>query len=182
MDKNNNEKLKNILLQSVNDEFKDVSDEPPFEASENFRKNMKSLIKEQKHPYLKMCKTKKGKTFIVLVAILILSLSSLSVGAVRETVANVLKAIPSIIMPKEKEKPKKKPTATKATSPKVKKKTNPTTPFYPIATYDEAIRNIEGETTIPTQPSEGTVFENSTPVYESVEMPTAVIVAPSSSQ
>lgn len=179
---NNNEKLKSILNQSANDEFKDVSDNPPFETSDNFEKNMKALIKEQKHPYLKMCKTKKGKTFIVLVAILIFALSSLSVGAVRETVANVIKAIPSIIMPKEKKKPKKKPTTTKATTPKVNKKPKPTTPFYPVATYDEAIRGMLGENTSSTQPTDGTVFDNSTPVYESVEVPTVVMEAPSSSQ
>lgn len=182
MDKNNNnEKLKNILQQSVNDEFKDVSDEPPFETSDKFEKNMKALIEEQKHPYLKMCKTKKGKTFIVLVAILIFALSSLSVGAVRETVANVIKAIPSIIMPKEEKKPEKKPTTTKATTPTVKKKNKPKA-VYPVATYDEAIRGMVGENTSSTQPTEGTVFDNSTSVYESVEVPTAVIEAPSSSQ
>ena len=43
MDNNNNEKLKNILQQSVDDEFKDVSDEPPFETSDKFEKNMKAL-------------------------------------------------------------------------------------------------------------------------------------------
>lgn len=180
MDKYNNEKLKNILQQSVDYEFKDISDEPPFETSEKFEKNMKTLLEEEKHPYLKMCKTKKGKTFIVLVAILIFALSSLSVGAVRETVANVIKAIPSIIMPKEDKKPKKEPT-TKATTSTDKKK-NKSKTIHPMATYDEAIRDMEEENTLTTQPIEGTVIDNSTPAYESVEVPTVVIEAPSSSQ
>lgn len=183
MDKNNNnEKLKKILQESVNDEFKDVSEELHFEPSKDFKKDMNTLLKEQKHPYLKMCKTKKGKTFIVLVAILVFALSSLSVGAVRETVARVIKAIPSIIMPEKKEKPKKKPTTTKVTTPNVNKTPKPTTPFYPVATYDEAIRGMLRENTSSTQPTDGTVFDNSTPVYESVEVPTVVIEAPSSSQ
>ena len=44
MDNNNNEKLKNILQQSVDDEFKDVSDEPTFETSDKFEKNMKAYF------------------------------------------------------------------------------------------------------------------------------------------
>lgn len=178
MDNNNNEKLKNILQQSVDDEFKDVSDEPPFETSDKFEKNMKALLEEEKHPYLKMCKTKKGKTFIVLVAILIFALSSLSVGAVRETVANVIKAIPSIIMPNEDKKPKKEPT-TKATTSTDKKK-NKSKTIHPMATYDEAIRNMEEENTLTTQPTEGTFINNSQSVFQIVEVPTVVIEAPSS--
>lgn len=174
MDKNNNnEKLKKILQESVNDEFKDVSEELPFEPSKDFKKDMKTLVKEQKHPYLKMCKTKKGKTFIVLVAILIFALSSLSVGAVRETVARVIKAIPSIIMPEKKEKPKK-PAPTKATHPVIKNKDKPKK-VYPLATNDEAVREEDGSSS--TQPTDGTVFESSTTTYETIIMPSTVAVS-----
>lgn len=172
MDKNNNEKLKKILQESVNDEFRDVSDELPFEPSKDFKKDMNTLVKEQKHPYLKMCKTKKGKTFIVLVAILIFALSSLSVGAVRETVARVIKAIPSIIMPEKKEKPKK-PAPTKATHPIIKNKDKPKK-VYPVSTSDEAVREEDGSSS--TNPTDGTVFESSTTTYETVIMPSTVAV------
>ena len=173
MDKNNNnEKLKKILQESVNDEFKDVSEELLFEPSKNFKKDMNTLVKEQKHPYLKMCKTKKGKTFIVLVAILVFALSSLSVGAVRETVARVIKAIPSIIMPEKKEKPKK-PAPTKATHPVIKNKDKPKK-VYPLATDDEAVREEDGSSS--TQPTDGTVFESSTTTYETIIMPSTVAV------
>lgn len=172
MDNNNTEKLKNILQQSVDDEFKDVSNEPPFETSDKFEKNMKALLEEEKHPYLKMCKTKKGKTFIVLVAILIFALSSLSVGAVRETVARVIKAIPSIIMPEKKEKPKK-PAPTKATHPVIKNKDKPKK-VYPVATNDESVREEDGSSS--TQPTDGTVFESSTTTYETIIMPSTVAV------
>lgn len=172
MDKNNNEKLKKILQESVNDEFKDVSDELPFEPSKDFKKDMNTLVKEQKHPYLKMYKTKKGKTFIVLVAILIFALSSLSVGAVRETVARVIKAIPSIIMPEKKEKPKK-PAPTKATHPVIKNKDKPKK-VYPLATNDEAVREEDGSSS--TNPTDSTVFESSTTTYETVIMPSTVAV------
>lgn len=172
MDKNNNEKLKKILQESVNDEFKEVSDELPFEPSKDFKKDMNTLVKEQNHPYLKMCKTKKGKTFIVLVAILIFALSSLSVGAVRETVARVIKAIPSIIMPEKKEKPKK-PAPTKATRPVIKIKDKPKK-VYPVATNDEAVREEDGSSS--TNPTDSTVFESSTTTYETVIMPSTVAV------
>ena len=173
MDKNNNnEKLKKTLQESVNDEFKDVSEELPFEPSKDFKKDMNTLVKEQKHPYLKMCKTKKGKTFIVLVAILVFALSSLSVGAVRETVARVIKAIPSIIMPEKKEK-SKKPAPTKATHPVIKNN-DKLKKVYPFATNDEAVREEDGSSS--TQPTDGTVFESSTTTYETIIMPSTVAV------
>ena len=133
---------------------------------------MKALLEEEKHPYLKMCKTKKGKTFIVLVAILIFALSSLSVGAVRETVARVIKAIPSIIMPEKKEKPKK-PAPTKATHPVIKNN-DKLKKVYPLATNDEAVREEDGSSS--TQPTDGTVFESSTTTYETIIMPSTVAV------
>ena len=119
-----------------------------------------------------MCKTKKGKTFIVLVAILVFALSSLSVGAVRETVARVIKAIPSIIMPEKKEKPKK-PAPTKATHPVIKNNDKPKK-VYTLATNDEAVREEDGSSS--TQPTDGTVFESSTTTYETIIMPSTVAV------
>lgn len=172
MDKNNNEKLKKVLRESLNDEFKDISDEPPFEPSKEFKKDMKVLIREENHPYLKMCKTKKGKTFIVLVAILIFALSSLSVGAVRETVARVIKAIPSIIMPEKKEKPKKPKNKKKEAYPVVIKKEKPKI-TYPLATNDEAVREEDASSS--TVPTDGTVYESTTTTYENVIMPSTAL-------
>ena len=86
--------------------------------------------------------------------------------------ARVIKAIPSIIMPEKKEKPKK-PAPTKATHPVIKNKDKPKN-VYPVATSDEAVR--EEDESSSTQPTDGTVFESSTTTYETIIMPSTVAV------
>ena len=59
-----------------------------FETSEKFNKRMKKLIKSEHNVYHRLTLTRGRKVACVLIAILIILLSMLSVGAVRDAVAN----------------------------------------------------------------------------------------------
>ncbi|MCH5299662.1 MAG: DUF4367 domain-containing protein [Ruminococcus sp.] len=67
----------------------DIYREEEFETSESFEKKMTKMIKSQHNVYHKLTLTRARKVLCVAAIIVALLLSSLSVGAVREIVANL---------------------------------------------------------------------------------------------
>lgn len=79
------ENLKQAFLLDITEEFSNIPDDLPFEPSKSFERKMENLIKRSRKPYYKYTATGLRRAVCVIAAILILMLSSLSVGAVRET-------------------------------------------------------------------------------------------------
>lgn len=67
-----------------------IFNEENYETSKAFEKRIEKIIKSEKNLYHRVTLTTVRKVICVLVAILILLLSSLTVGAVREKIANLL--------------------------------------------------------------------------------------------
>ena len=80
------ENLKQAFLIDITEEFSNIPDDLPFEPSEAFKRKMENLIKRSRKPYYKYTATGLRRAVCVIAAILILMLSSLSVGAVRDAI------------------------------------------------------------------------------------------------
>lgn len=83
----------NILEQAFNEYMKErlesgIYREDSFKTSESFEKKMSKMIKSQHNVYHKVTLTRARKVLCVAIAIIILLLSSLSVGAVRDFIGN----------------------------------------------------------------------------------------------
>lgn len=75
------------VFESQLDEFMNSVDcDCEVEFSEKFERKMSKLIKRRKKPYFKLICTGGRRAACIIIAIIILSVSSLSVGAVREAV------------------------------------------------------------------------------------------------
>jgi hypothetical protein len=83
----------NILRQAFQEYMEEKLDsniyrDESFSTSKSFEKKMSKMIKSEHNVYHKMTLTKARKALCVAIAIIILLLSSLSVGAVRDFIAN----------------------------------------------------------------------------------------------
>lgn len=91
---NDMERFDNILSQAVsgyinNWMFSDEFREDEFKTSKSFEKKMSKMIKSQHNVYHKLTLTRARKALCAVAIIIALLLSSLSVGAVRDFVANL---------------------------------------------------------------------------------------------
>ncbi len=87
--KNYDEILKCAFQEYVEERLEsNIYRDDEFETSKNFEKKMSKMLKSENSLYHKVTLTKARKVICILVAILILLLSSLSVGAVREFIAD----------------------------------------------------------------------------------------------
>lgn len=86
MNAESREKLKQAFLMDITEEFSNISDTLPFKPSKAFDKKMEKLIKQSRKPYYKFTATGFRRAVCVIAAIMVLMVSSLSVGAVRDAI------------------------------------------------------------------------------------------------
>lgn len=76
--------LKRAFEEVMSEEFDKIPNDAPFNISKVFEKKMKKLIKAESRPFYRLTFTKSRKIACIIAAILVIMLSSLSVGAVRD--------------------------------------------------------------------------------------------------
>lgn len=76
--------LKCAFEETMSKEFENIPDKAPFIISKTFEKKMEKLIKAENRPFYRLTFTKSRKVACIIAAILVIMLSSLSVGAVRD--------------------------------------------------------------------------------------------------
>ena len=89
------------LLQAIEDvfnerfeqEMQEFKSTPPFVFSEKHKKKMGKLIKRQRKPYFKLICTTGRRAACIIVAIVVITASTLSVKAVREAIFNFITKI-----------------------------------------------------------------------------------------
>lgn len=80
------------LGKSLQKDYRELiqSDIPQYEVSDKFKKKMEKLIKYQRKPYFRLTCTAGRRAACIIVAVIVLSVSSLSVDAVYNTIYNFI--------------------------------------------------------------------------------------------
>lgn len=80
------------LGKSLQKDYRELiqSDIPQYEVSDKFKKKMEKLIKYQRKPYFRFTCTAGRRAACIIVAVIVLSVSSLSVDAVYNTIYNFI--------------------------------------------------------------------------------------------
>lgn len=85
--------IQDIFNERFEQELKELENKNPHSFSKNHNKKMTKLIKRQKKPYFKLICTTGRRAACIIVAVLVISVSTLSIKAIREAVFDFIMKI-----------------------------------------------------------------------------------------